>query len=211
MVITPHALTGLLIATNIERLRFKNGYWKKRWKLLVLASILSFFSHFLMDAIPHHDYQIIPDLTNNIYKILIDMFFLFTISSIIYWRQLKITALALQTPIGRLNEPGIKINLRYLPLFLMLAVSVFTGLLPGIIILGAKYSPTTLLAYAARFHDFFHSQILTRNEFGIGTFIQIIFSLFVIFLLMDSIKKIEICCSGEEAEAWLAETHTLKY
>ncbi len=203
MIITPHALMGLLIATGVERLRFKKIKFNKRWHLILLTGLLCFLSHFILDSIPHYDYSIYPDPLENIYKILIDV----GIFTIIFWfifrKQFASLIDLLNQPMSELHKTKNKDRFRHLPFFFMVVIGLLVALLPDILSMAVP-SPDKifLLGKIQNLHKSVHSNELM--DILPGMYVQIFTSVFLIYCLLRYKKRLEFEGSSEEAEAWLA-------
>ncbi|MDP3953815.1 MAG: hypothetical protein Q8Q06_00155 [bacterium] len=185
MIITAHALTACWIASW---LRVWPGRWKKfgenNEKKLVFAvsCIISFASHFLLDALPHWDYSIntSSDILN-VSVISLDVLMLLAVMLIIFFRPLGPIFDSMFDLPKHKREAKLRGGTIYL--FFLLLFSAFFSLLPDILKnLGLMYGLPRLL-FLEGVHNNFHTHI--KLDPAVGTlmlFAHVVLILFLFFL-----------------------------
>ena len=170
MVITPHAVVGSLIAVVIVRLIPKNK--DPVWAYLI-ALPLAFISHFILDAIPHWEYNY-RDIRN----------------SVLLSRALadSIIAISLIMVASRGLEDGFIGFWKRRLIF----IGAFAAILPDILTL-IKNNSVFMQPYLSGF-EIFHERIHTRTRIlfltGFSVEVMVTFlSFFLIFLLTRNINN----------------------
>jgi hypothetical protein len=198
MVITPHVLTSLVLTTNLERIRVKKNYTKSRKRLVLIACICSFVSHFLLDSVPHYDYSIVGLDQLDVLKITADIILAGIIFAIAFHGSFVVTHGSLVVMLEELDI-GVKSGLRRLPMLGTLIIGVFFSVLPDVIVqFSTDFGRRRTLLYSL--HGLLHTS--TKLDFSPGIFIEIGISLVFIYILIKSAARFEadITCReiGEE-------------
>ncbi len=169
MVITPHALSGIFIATDLEKLRIRSkGTLNNRFNMLGLSCYLAFLSHFLVDSIPHFDYPIKDSSGHVIFTwILVDTFILCTLFSIVFWKKI----------IDLNNKNTLKF------LLMMISVAIFS-MMPDIILATLSSSGIEIVSEFSQFHFWCHSQLIPTTKDGLIN--EFFYSLFIINMIRIS-------------------------
>lgn len=214
MIMTPHAITGMFIATFCERRRIGGRWPGKKWVWALVVATASFLSHFLLDGLPHHDYSVYNDSRINTYALGLDALFTLGVFLIIFWSQVKALTKTLQRSVEGRARSKTREGIMCLPLFSFVLCGIYFAWLPDALnVLSAEI--TTLVRFK-QFHDSFHSS--TISDIYIGYFLQTSISIILLLLTVSQVGKLKKQMAlefraeqiGEEAERWFATNEDSK-
>ena len=167
MVAAPHAVTSLLIITLIERLRFallkdwlrlpdpRPKY--RRWPWVTATMSACFFSHFLLDSIPHYDYALKGNDPISVHILLIDLLFGLSGFAFVFWQQIRAIAEGLPCPIANLQKPDVKEKFRHIPLLITALSGIFFAWLPDMLLILFGPSQNVIFYYFKMIHGWAHN------------------------------------------------------
>ncbi|HEY4507034.1 MAG TPA: hypothetical protein VJH71_02660 [Candidatus Paceibacterota bacterium] len=210
MVITPHVIAGVAAAaiTEFHFARAENNNERplflksNRFKIILISCLLGFSSHFLLDAIPHYEYDIYASVPYDFSGIVIDSIVACTSLFIILHGLLRETARGLDIP-SNLRGAWAKEKLRYVPFLISLTAAGFAAILPDIILtLGKPYFGVPMRVFD-KFHHFWHTSI--RISDGYAFMIEACITLGMAWFLLKTIPKIKIEIDSKQIAQELAD------
>ena len=130
MVITPHVIIGCFVAAKIQNRYLKNNKFDSGWRFWTTVTVLSLASHFLLDFIPHYDYNIYDTRYTGeiVAKLVLDLFLAFCFVSAVCRYATNL------------------IDFFYKP-FLALYIGAFVSILPDIINAVSVWRSTPILKW----------------------------------------------------------------
>jgi len=208
LVASPHMLAGSLIAVLVKKIFIGRKWMNKKLLMVFVVCSVSFFCHFLLDAIPHKDYAIKSEFLflSSVY-LLIDMM----IGSCIILFVFREPLMHFLRVVVSVNVSKIEVadNLKLASPFFLASLGVFFNILPDVFmvlkrILGMDFY---ILSQLEIFHNAMHSNIFPDLFWGWAS--QISFSFMVVVLLVRLVFKVEnkiySWLAVEEAERILSE------
>lgn len=168
MVLSPHSILGAIIATEVSR----------STNQAVLGIILAFFSHFLLDAIPHWDY-----LISSLKKVSF-----FPLGKLIktteFWRDVLFVALDLIICFSI-----IAVFWKQSQYFIVAINGAFAAILPDLFQFLYWFFPSSfLLQKFKKFHHQFHASKKPKNKL-LGILWQVTFTVLIIVVAFILNKK----------------------
>lgn len=158
MVITPHAIIGSYLAVLVDRF-FPRKY--STTLIYAVSAALALASHFLLDKIPHWEYNLLkPSLSVGILKVLADSI---------------LAAIIIKLILKRERDKN------------LIFWGAFFGILPDIVVFAAFYFHLNWLAWFVNFHDRSHTSITPGHFIGITTQALLVF--FVYFWTTIFVSK----------------------
>ena len=156
MILTPHILTGAIIGSKISS--------------LIIVFFMSFFSHYLLDMIPHHEYDIIK-IKYKKTKLNKELFF-------------ALSKIIIDFSVGLLIALWFIWNKPY---FFMAIFGIFSSLLPdGLLFLYWNYPNNRLLKFFAKPHNDCH--FFKNSPVWLGIGMEILLSLTAIIFLVSNLS-----------------------
>ena len=204
MVITPHVISGCIVAVFIQRLTLglidiprpfsrlpkilsALSYDKNR-PIFTLIFCAGMCSHLALDYIPHCHYSIFgPDMEAVAIKITLDASFSLLIFLIAFRRYLAILIKAVTLPMSMRDEVIYYFKLAR-PCYLA-ALGAVAAILPDIINVAGQISGLEPMLTFGKFHDIFHSKL--EYDTVLGYFLQSSFVIIMVFVLINQIKKLD--------------------
>lgn len=188
MVITPHAVTGTLIAINCEIIHVRNQEQYPRRLVILILCMLAFCSHFLLDSLPHYDYSIYTNnKTDNIVKVMFDLALALAISVFLLKKPFQNLIQWLRIPVEFHGLSLAKQKMKGLPVVFMALTGIFMAIIPDVVAVLSRYFG--ILNGYRKFHDYFHASSYT--DIVSGSIAEIFVTLILILLNIKSAKRLE--------------------
>ena len=186
MIIAPHALTACFIASYLRASPL-------RWRIVggmrgmfFLVFLLSFMSHFILDALPHWDYYISKSIPSvSIGNIIFDLVIFGAMMVYIFYKPLIPIFEAVLNPSRYRKEA--RLRQETISLLCLLLSASFFSLLPDILKNTGQLLGMPSLLFLESIHIYLHSSI--KLDPAVGLFMYFLYFGSILFIFLNRIMS----------------------